>query len=351
MVIATCRECKKQVSSNAKSCPHCGNPINTSSPASSCLLVILLGIAILMVLALLGRDTDPDIRKPSLEISRLSGTFVSSTDPRWKLQISEALSSGDVYGGWNGTIRLYGPVSGFDGLPCRCRVFGEILAVELIYDGETTIIKAFRITDANTLTCTLPNYWPGIMRKQSLSKSQTKMKDEYSEKVDVHILYSKHDNLAVRESPSDSAPILITVQTGHEFVEIAREESWAQVGVSRTGKVGWVPVSSTTFTQKSGHTETPETEEFRKFKAAFQHLNESVKTNTGILLFSDAQDMGDGIIYVTATDAWLRGNKEQQHSSLNTVFNLWEAAEGSGFPIAVLVKDAKGNLVMKKSGP
>ena len=84
--------------------------------------------------------------------------------------------------------------------------------------------------------------------------------------------------------------------------------------------------------------------------AAFSILNQRVKSQTGIELFSDAEDMGDGILYVNATNTWLSGSTAEKTSSLNTVYKLWKAADGSGLPIAVHVRDAKGNTVMKKSG-
>lgn len=36
MAIIKCPECQKDVSSNAKSCPHCGNPIDTKVYCPKC---------------------------------------------------------------------------------------------------------------------------------------------------------------------------------------------------------------------------------------------------------------------------------------------------------------------------
>ena len=95
-----------------------------------------------------------------------------------------------------------------------------------------------------------------------------------------------------------------------------------KVGVARTGKIGWVPISSTALTQTSGGTRTPETDTFRKFIAAFSTLNERVKSQTGMIPFSDAEDMGDGILYITATDLWLSGSTDLKTSNLNTIYNF-----------------------------
>ena len=84
--------------------------------------------------------------------------------------------------------------------------------------------------------------------------------------------------------------------------------------------------------------------------AAFSVLNQRVKSQAGVALFSGAEDMGDGILHVTATDAWLSGSAGEKASSLNAVYNLWQAADGSGLPIAVWILDSRGNVVLTKSG-
>ena len=47
------------------------------------------------------------------------------------------------------------------------------------------------------------------------------------------------------------------------------------------------------------------------------------------------------------------GSGEASHSdresNLNTLFDLWDAAEGSGLPIMVQIVDQHGNLVMRKA--
>ena len=200
-------------------------------------------------------------------------------------------------------------------------------------------------TDTSTDTPTIPS-----QANSSSAKRKTTTIQEDANAQPGRKLFAKHDALVVRESANDSASTLLSVDRGHELVEISRQKGWVEVGVARTGKIGWVPISSTTLTQTSGGTRTPETDKFRKFMAAFSTLNQRVKSQTGIELFSDAEDMADGILHVTATDAWLSGSIDEKSSSLNAVYNLWQAADGSGLPIAVHVRDAKGNIVMRKSG-
>jgi Bacterial SH3 domain len=163
--------------------------------------------------------------------------------------------------------------------------------------------------------------------------------------------FAGHNDLAVRGSADDSASSLLRINKGHELTEISRSNGWVEVGVARTGTTGWVPASSITLTRRSGRTRTPESDKFSRFMSAFSTLNQRVKSQAGIELFSGAEDMGDGIVYVTATRAWLSATIDEQSSSLNTVYNLWRAADESGLPVAVYVRDAQGNIVMKKSSP
>ncbi len=49
---------------------------------------------------------------------------------------------------------------------------------------------------------------------------------------------------------------------------------------------------------------------------------------------------------VTATDIWLSAPYTDRQSNLHTIFQLWDAAEGSDLPIAVYVSDINGNQHM-----
>lgn len=53
MALVNCKECKKEISSEAKICPHCGFKVKGSF---GCLPVIGAGFAALMVLSILGQS-------------------------------------------------------------------------------------------------------------------------------------------------------------------------------------------------------------------------------------------------------------------------------------------------------
>ena len=168
MAIVKCRAWKKAVSRSAKSCPQCEHPAKSS--ARGCLMLVVLGCGLAFHFAMVFAEPTYMTRsygldQPAIESTKVAGPLVSTVDCGWRVQIAAAPSSGGAYGGWNGSIRLYGPHPNFDRRPFRCRTFGVPIAVEVINAGETTIGKMFTIVDAHTLTCNLPEHWPGILQR------------------------------------------------------------------------------------------------------------------------------------------------------------------------------------------
>lgn len=167
------------------------------------------------------------------------------------------------------------------------------------------------------------------------------------------------------ESVAGSDTVMI-LGTGQQVTLLGQEGEWLLVGIPLTGgKTGWIEKSALFFDSISpirppkGGVESHQyegTEEerraFGKFLSAFNHLNRRIKEKGGVTFFSGAKYLGDGIVHVTATDLWLNeGTLEQQRSNLDTLFKLWEGAEGTGLPIALYIVDSAGKVVMKKSGP
>lgn len=89
-------------------------------------------------------------------------------------------------------------------------------------------------------------------------------------------------------------------------------------------------------------------EKFLLFKDAFWLLAEKAEQASGKKFFTDVKYIGDGMVVVTATDAWLSAPTELRQGNLQTIYNLWKEAEGSGLPIAVYIHDSQGNARMKK---
>jgi len=163
--------------------------------------------------------------------------------------------------------------------------------------------------------------------------------------------YVKPKLARVRETPSQSSRQILVIKEGHEVVEISRKGKWVEVGVARSGgKVGWVRAARLTETREGGKTEAPPMPAFQKFKLAFDVLNRSVKAQTGVVLFASAEDMGDGIVNVTATPTWLSGPQADREANLQTTYNLWEAAQSNDLPIWVNIVNPQGEIVMTKGG-
>ena len=161
------------------------------------------------------------------------------------------------------------------------------------------------------------------------------------------ILYVHGDVVNMREGPSTSSGIVLRLHKGHKLMEFQRKGKWVEVGADRTGgKSGWIHSTLIGSQFLGGSTKAPADPKFKKFKGAFNELNARIKRKTGITFFTEAENMGDGIVQLTATDTWLSAPQPDRESNLRTIFQLWDAAEGSGLPIAVYVVDKYGNQQM-----
>jgi hypothetical protein len=137
-------------------------------------------------------------------------------------------------------------------------------------------------------------------------------------------------------------------------VEIQREGQWVEVREDKPGgRSGWIHVSLVYKKFTGGEAVAEKDPRFEKFEAAFNELNASVARKTGMTAFTKAEHLGDGIIRVTATETWLSAPRLDRQDSLRTVFDMWDAAEGSGLPIAVYVVDESGkrHMYMKRTSP
>jgi uncharacterized protein YgiM (DUF1202 family) len=159
----------------------------------------------------------------------------------------------------------------------------------------------------------------------------------------------KGDIVNIRSGPSTEDPIILQVERGQTLFEIGREGEWIEVGIMGTGgKTGWIH-SSLVSEASISPLKRKESDSFKRFKTTFDLLNENVKTTTGVTLFTNAQEMGDGIIHVTATDTWLAAPLSSRKENLRTIFDMWDAAEDTDLPIAVYILDQSGQVRMKMS--
>ena len=161
-------------------------------------------------------------------------------------------------------------------------------------------------------------------------------------------LYIQKNDVNVRTGPGTSNPVLLTLGKGHELIEFARQGEWVNVGVARSGgKDGWINASLVAAASPGGGSVAPADPKFDAFVRDVETLNNKVAPIAGFPFFTKVENLGDGIVQVTAHDRWLAAPREDRESNLNTLFNLWSGHEASGLPIAVFVATANGTVVMK----
>ncbi len=158
------------------------------------------------------------------------------------------------------------------------------------------------------------------------------------------------DNVNIRSGPGTGHAVVIQLNRGHELMEFGRDGEWVNVGVTDTGgKDGWVHSSLISPTRTAATAAPKSSAKFATFKSAVEQLNSNVRARAGVDFFTRVQDHGDGIVSVTATETWLGAPRSDRESNLQSLFNLWDAADGTGLPIMVQVRDAAGTVRMKKA--
>ncbi len=163
-------------------------------------------------------------------------------------------------------------------------------------------------------------------------------------------LYAQSEWVNVRSAPSKSASVVMAVSRSHKLIEFERKNGWVHVGIVRTGgKDGWIFDGFVGAEFAGGESVATADQRFTNFENAVFDLNERVRQTAGVDYFTKVENLGDGIVWVTATNVWVEAPYSDRESNLNKLFDLWDAAEGSGLPIMVQVVDQHGILVMRKA--
>ncbi len=163
-------------------------------------------------------------------------------------------------------------------------------------------------------------------------------------------LYIAGDSVNVRSDPTQTGPVILQLDRGHELIEFGREGEWINVGIARTGgKDGWVHRSLVTSSFSGGGTTAPADPRFNKFREVVEAVNARARSRAGFDFFTKIENLGDGIVELTATEEWLSAPRANRESNLRALFNLWDAADGSGQAIAVYIAEKNGTRVMQRS--
>ena len=71
---------------------------------------------------------------------------------------------------------------------------------------------------------------------------------------------------------------------------------------------------------------------------------------TGVRLFYNVKDLGDGIVEVTASSSWIsRASADDKADNMHTLFKLWKEIEGSDLGVVVHIVDGRGRAIMTES--
>jgi pyruvate/2-oxoglutarate dehydrogenase complex dihydrolipoamide acyltransferase (E2) component len=193
----------------------------------------------------------------------------------------------------------------------------------------------------------------------------------------------------VRAEPQAGAPVLLQVYRDDLAVEVGREGDWVEVRLPERSARGWIHGSLLSVVDGAGEPEAaaatdpappaaappaaappaaapapaaPETgrpqlaavdggDALTRFRDSVTYLNNRAVAAARIDLFTGVKSAGDGVVQVTATDAWKNVPRGGQDSFMRTLFDRWSAAAGGVQPLKVQVVDRSGQVLREKSEP
>jgi Bacterial SH3 domain len=202
------------------------------------------------------------------------------------------------------------------------------------------------------------------------------------------------DGVNVRARPESRAPILLQVYHDDPAVELAREGDWVEVRLPNRDAKGWIhgsllsaanganqpapgaaagpvatepapaagpapappepaagPAPSAPSSAGSQLAAVDSTDALARFRDSVTYLNNRAVSAAGVDLFTGVKPAGDGVVQVTATDAWTSVPEGGKESFMRTLFDRWLAAAGGTEPLRVEIVDRTGQVLMEKSGP
>lgn len=181
------------------------------------------------------------------------------------------------------------------------------------------------------------------------------------------VLFIQGDQVNIRHDPNTSAAVMMQLDRGHQLLEIQRDGDWVNVGIEGAGgQDGWVHGSlvgpggvgpgglglegPAGETAPAAITATATGDpRFVQFRREVLALNAKAYKASGANHFTAVSDLGDGIVRVTATESWVAASETARQKDMDTLFDLWDVAEGTGLPIMVQVVDGGDNVVMTRS--
>jgi len=153
------------------------------------------------------------------------------------------------------------------------------------------------------------------------------------------ILYVQVDLANLRQGGSLQRPVVDLLAKGHKLVVVQRQGEWVEVVADRAkGVKGWIHTSILGQEFVGDISEAPKVERFDDFKDVLDDLNRETEDLTGTKPFLKVEDLGHGVVRLTASDAWL-----DDRIRMETLNSLWDEMEEKQFPFAIHIVDGRGN--------
>ena len=149
---------------------------------------------------------------------------------------------------------------------------------------------------------------------------------------DILVLGAEESPLLVQ--PATESRKVATLKKGAEMMERRRQAGWVYVIALEEGEAGWVPLSAIDWKEEEASGDALKT-----FLLEFTPLNNNLETYLGEKPFARAEDVGKGLLRITANDKWLAEGRH--HPNLNIIFEIWGRVNGAR-AVAVSVVDSAG---------
>jgi Bacterial SH3 domain len=164
---------------------------------------------------------------------------------------------------------------------------------------------------------------------------------------DVHRVAGA-DVVNLRAGPDDDSNIRGRVEQGDEVIELTSEGNWLGVRVLQTGEEGWIfggllerVAQSGLLPGDAGFGDDGDGG-FLQLSEGFDRLIRRIDRGAGYRMVQEAVPVGDGVLRVTPTAAWLRAASRESHLMAALAFyQMWKNHQ-NGRPVTMVMPDDRG---------
>jgi uncharacterized protein YgiM (DUF1202 family) len=156
------------------------------------------------------------------------------------------------------------------------------------------------------------------------------------------------DVVNLRAGPSDESNIRGRVDQGDEVIELTGEGNWVGVRVLDTGEEGWIygglleRVAASGLLPGDPGLMDEGDGGFLQLSEGFDRLIRRINRGLGYRMVEQAVAVGDGVLQVTPTPAWLRAASRDSHLMAALAFyQMWKNHQ-NGRPVTMVMTDDQG---------